>query len=340
MNHSPTTRQSAGFTVVELLTVMLILSLLVAMSLSAFSAAVNQAKISRTKVIIAKLDQLIMDRWESYRTRPIPINVNNSNNTTTYLDQSNLQVRQNFARLASEKRLWALREIMRMELPNTRADVTDAPVLVTRTAINRGYQRKVPSTWNNTWQHAECLYLIVASMRDHEKSALDFFTSDEIGDLDGDGVPEILDAWGTPIQFVRWPAGYLSTGVTNPAITPQDKTIPDSFDLLRVDRRYGDTDTTNDPYDLKPLIYSCGPDKEVAPTGINLPGFGYSTTTIDAIPIIPYQKNGRKPYANDPYFVPSSGSAAGSIDADATFTSAQAATAAADNITNHYQEAE
>src|SRR5205085_10035126 len=25
---------------------------------------------------------------------------------------------------------------------------------------------------------------------------------------DGDGMKEILDGWGTPIEFVRWPAGY------------------------------------------------------------------------------------------------------------------------------------
>jgi prepilin-type N-terminal cleavage/methylation domain-containing protein len=327
MNHSPTTRQPAGFTVVELLTVMLILSLLVAMSLSAFSAAVNQAKISRTKVIIAKLDQLVMDRWESYRTRPIPLRGTGTS-----------------ARLSSERRLWALREIMRMELPNTPADVTDNPVLVSRTAISRGYLRKVPSGWSTdpTWQQAECLYLIIASMRDHEKSALDFFTADEIGDLDGDGVPEILDAWGTPIQFIRWPAGYLSSGVTNPALTTQDKTIPDSFDLLKVDRRYGDTNTNNDPYDLRPLIFSCGPDKQTSPTlGIILPTFGYSsTTTSGSKTVYPNPSDGTIPWGNDPYFIPSAVPVPGSIDGVSPVTSAQAATAAADNITNHYQEAE
>jgi hypothetical protein len=45
-------------------------------------------------------------------------------------------------------------------------------------------------------------------MRDGDKSALDYFDSTEIGDTDGDGMPEILDGWGTPLTFIRWPAGY------------------------------------------------------------------------------------------------------------------------------------
>lgn len=318
--------RSRGFTVIELMTVMLILSLLVAMSLGAYSAAVNHARVSRTKVIIAKLDQLIMDRWESYRTRPIPLRGTGTS-----------------ARLSSERRLWALREIMRMELPNTRADVNDPPVLVSRTALSRGYLRKVPASWSAEWEQAECLYIIIASMRDHEKSALDFFTSDEIGDTDQDGVPEILDGWGMPIQFVRWPTGYLASGVTNPAITPQDKTIPDSFDLLKVDRRFTDTDTTNDPYDLKPLIFSCGPDKQISPTlGITLPpGTGYAGTPTSGSKVVyPNPSDGTIPWGNDPYYTPSSGPRPGSIEGVAPVTNNQAFAAAADNITNHYQEAE
>jgi hypothetical protein len=45
-------------------------------------------------------------------------------------------------------------------------------------------------------------------MRDGDKLALDYFDATEIGDTDGDGMKEILDGWGTPIEFIRWPAGY------------------------------------------------------------------------------------------------------------------------------------
>ena len=45
-------------------------------------------------------------------------------------------------------------------------------------------------------------------MKDGDKNALDFFMPDEIGDMDEDGMKEILDGWGTPIEFLRWAPGY------------------------------------------------------------------------------------------------------------------------------------
>jgi prepilin-type N-terminal cleavage/methylation domain-containing protein len=304
-----------GFTVPELMIVVAILGLLVAFSFGAYNSAVAHSRASRTKVVIAKLDQLVMERWESYRTRPVPIRVNDPTKPLTFVPPNHPQ----FAQLAAQKRLYALREIMRMELPNTRADVLDNPVYVARTAINRGYLRKVPSTWSETWQQAECLYLIVASMRDHDKSALDFFTNDEIGDLDQDGVPEILDGWGNPIQFIRWPVGYRSDAPI-PAVTMQNSSTPDSFDPLKAHDFDGKLKVTT--FDLKPLIYSFGPDK-IVNAGIILPDSGYSSTEPP----------------NDPFsssFNPPVGSIAGYGDV----SDAEAAAAAADNITNHFQEAE
>lgn len=305
-------RQPAGFTVIELMMVFVIIALLLAMSASAFNAAVAQSKISRTKVIIAKLDQLVMDRYETYRTRPVPIRA------TDTIASNNPQ----FARLAARNRLNALRDIMRMELPHARVDVTEPPIVagLARPAVSRGYQRKTASvTWSDDWQSAECLYLIIASMRDGDKSALDFFSPEEIGDVDEDGVPEILDAWGQPIIFVRWAPGY-SADSTEPAVSVQsrytidpvsrEKTFnPDRFDLLKVDTRWNDMDQTNDPFDLKPLIFSMGPDKELA--GIQVP----DTSTSNL---------------NDPYRQVG-GNYLGTI---------LNATPVADNVTNHYQEAE
>ena len=63
--------------------------------------------------------------------------------------------------------------------------------------------------WTTTHESAECLYLILSTMADDDKAALDWFKESEIGDIDNDGMPEILDAWGTPIVFVRWPSGFV-----------------------------------------------------------------------------------------------------------------------------------
>ena len=40
----------------------------------------------------------------------------------------------------------------------------------------------------------------------------DDFTNREVGDTDGDGLPEFIDAWGEPLQFYRWPIYYGGVG--------------------------------------------------------------------------------------------------------------------------------
>jgi len=121
----------------------------------------------------------------------------------------------------------------------------------------------LPSPWYNAWsgsqQQAECLYLIVSSIQDGDTNALTYFRESEIGDVDGDGMPEILDGWGNPIRFFRWAPGYL----TYSDIQIRDSDVaPDAFDPLKVDPRWtaSDGDPTNDPYMLYPLIISAGRD--------------------------------------------------------------------------------
>ena len=83
------------------------------------------------------------------------------------------------------------------------------------------------------------------------------FRSDEIGDFDGDGLMEFQDAWGHPIRFIRWPAGFIPANGAESAFQSGDsKKDKDPFDTLGIF-------TNADPnigYRLVPLIYSAGPD--------------------------------------------------------------------------------
>lgn len=224
-----------GFTLMELLIVILIIGLLAGLSVAALAGAAEQARESRTKSIIAKLDQLIGAKWESYRTRTLPIRTTGMvpksepfidangngfwNSGETYTDTNGSG---SYNRGAAYARLMAMREVQRMELPDRRTDVIDPTTgnpEVTFTgmpqaALQRQYYRKAiaavgaPAAWTNQNQGAECLYLIVSCMHDGDKNALDFFSPGEIGDTDEDGMREILDGWGNPIHFLRWAPAY------------------------------------------------------------------------------------------------------------------------------------
>lgn len=139
--------------------------------------------------------------------------------------------------------------------------------------------------WTEQYESSECLYLILASTTVAGRNGLDSVRQSQIRDTDGDGVPEILDPWGTPIAWMRWPVGYWLTYAERanwPALTDSDRLTQilqrkqelgrDQYDLLRVDWRNVDGQTSsaaptdpvqvNDTFNVPPVIVSAGPDGE------------------------------------------------------------------------------
>src|SRR5688572_7747260 len=180
--HTKSRRPS--FTLIEMTIVIAIIGILAAMAMSVYATALSQSKLHRTRAIISKIDTIIGEKWEAYRTRQVPIRV--LPGTTPYD--------------AAVFRLNAMRELQRMELPDRIDDVTAAPVTLSAIpSVTKNYRRRALATWNTPNENAEYLYLILAATRDGDKSALDYFSPSEIADTDGDGMNEILDGWGNPI---------------------------------------------------------------------------------------------------------------------------------------------
>lgn len=79
---------------------------------------------------------------------------------------------------------------------------------------------------------AELLYLIITESTIPGAPVLDTnFSASEIGDTDGDGWTEFLDAWGQPLRFYRWPTRLINPGgyvfgVLDANINPGDMSIP------------------------------------------------------------------------------------------------------------------
>lgn len=112
---------------------------------------------------------------------------------------------------------------------------------------------------------AECLYLILTSGMGSDGGAI--FSERDTADTDGDGMPEFIDAWGTPIEWIRWPAGFISdmqpaaVDTSVPSVTRNPLSHPNPFDPLRIDPP-ADKFVTLEPrgYGIFPLILSAGPD--------------------------------------------------------------------------------
>ncbi|MEO1496017.1 MAG: prepilin-type N-terminal cleavage/methylation domain-containing protein [Planctomycetota bacterium] len=285
-------------------------------------------------------------------------------------------------------RLFALRERQKMEMPDRWSDVacnaidTAAPpnpplveppnnydyfprYVSERPPLNRLYYRKLVEIYDRTNtltgavntpaeiltnESAECLYLTVMNAT-ADGEARGLFKATDSGDTDGDGALEFLDAWGQPIGWIRWPAGYesdlqwsftrLVDQFENPPVgqTGEDvvqQTLDDNHDPLdrfRVDRT--NLPSFSEPgapqyefatgengrgWKLTPLIYSWGLDGGVGMwTGLQLGGSAeFQTANANS-----------DPYVGDP-------TAAIPDLPLGTITDREAAT---DNITNHVIEA-
>jgi hypothetical protein len=269
----------------------------------AMFSAQEAARAAKTKSIVSKLNALVMQRYESYINRRVPIPSPLNRN-----EQATFQFR----------RLQALRELMRMEMPDRWTDVRDNPVTgIQRPAVNRTYWRRVNAANNgsgvndgDTFQGAECLYLIIAHGTE-DSDALTHFSQSDIGDTDRDGLSEFLDGWGQPIGFIRWPAGFASPRQSRDAAKEFDQ-----FNAYRVipDRPNPPTNVPRQ-FALFPLIYSGGPDKT----------YGVLTGPLDGSPVH-YSVTGNPPYV-DPYLPLGNNEQVGQPD-----TSGSAYT---DNIHNH-----
>ena len=370
----------AGFTLVELLVVLAIITLISSFMLVAVGELRIMTQHSRTKQQVEKLHTLLMQKWDEVTNRPLPIRMPPNANMVN----------------AGRVRLNAVRELQRIELPERISDIfwvedsagfrasdysrvvrqrdpgaglqadeypraflsffySSAPLVGRSDGLgagmdlndpNRAYTSSSTKTyrqkaedlyritgkvWTHQFQAAECLYLILSTMRDGDSSALDFLLASEIGDTDEDGMPEIIDGFGRPFEFLRWAPGFSAGrgpdgrwGVANidddqngliddgaEANWPGSDDIyspseiqsvsatesPDVMDTTMSDPRWNDQNASNDPFTLLPLVFSAGRDGY----------FGVSVRiTINGNQVFQYYNpnypNALTGYKNDPHF--------------------------------------
>ncbi len=286
-SHSGSRPSCRGVTLVELLITMLIISILAALVLGVAAVAGQTAKEAHTRNVVTRLHTLVMEQYDTYKNRRIKLNTNVenliNNNTGTSASIK--------AKMLAEARLFALRETILMDMPDRWSDVLLAAVpaspagaadvqkfpvyLAQRTELSNVYARRYVGLTNNintisgskntgaeitANQDAECLYMfIMLATGDGEARSL--FSERDIGDTDGDGAQEFLDAWGHPIEFLRWAPGFNSqiqlnlNELNTMTSTEANNAVAadhDPYDLYKADLK---------AYRLVPLIYSRGRDE-------------------------------------------------------------------------------
>lgn len=243
-------RPTRGFTLVELLVVILILSILAALVLGVAAVAAETARQAQTKHIVERLHTLLMEHYNTLKTRRVGLR-----RTVGSIPGIPEQIEAKFptnprvqGQALAEARLYAFRELVLMEVPDRWSDIlltdvgtpsvsdddqvpplpaasAEAPLyLANRPGLSGVFLRRYASlvgrinTVSGSVNTAGDIkrnqgaecLYMIVTLACGDGEARSQFKDADIGDIDGDGAPEFLDGWGRPINFLRWAPGFDS----------------------------------------------------------------------------------------------------------------------------------
>jgi len=245
-------RRRRAFSLVELLVSLAVVLFLSSMALTALSSARGSGRKLHTRSLISRIDAIIAAQYASYASRSVEAT-------------------------SDDDRGAKLRAFARGDLPDQWGVVAE---LASKPESElTAHQRAYVGVWNSLGaqatlvddQHAsaECLFLAV--MHGGLVDCLDCNSLHiEVGDADGDGMPEFLDAWNNPIGFVLAPSGLQLPAGSGKAyfssVLPFAPVVVTSLDAK------GGM--------MRPLIVSAGPDREFGLEADASPSLG-STASRD-----------------------------------------------------------
>jgi prepilin-type N-terminal cleavage/methylation domain-containing protein len=195
-----------GFSLIEILVVIGLIAFLTAAIVAIIPRVGNSAKVAATRATIKKVDEMLNDRingfnrWIANQDRVAGSGTPAYVLTAQGLSGTSLTTGNS---LAAAKVL-AIKILFKTYFAQTYSELDQA----TQNANPRGSSHQAPT------DSAECLYLIITkgALFDTEPPSAADLKSIETADTDGDGLQEIVDAWGHPLRFYRWPTRLVRPG--------------------------------------------------------------------------------------------------------------------------------
>ncbi len=221
LQQDPSSRRR-GFTLVELMVVIGIIAFLAGLVTYASMGVVSSARHSATRALVVKLDRLVETRREAF-DRFIEFSDRRSGYfqppeyMTHPADRTLFATNPSLAVYIARKRFYQLGFPQRFADWDTNFDGTpDAPF------------NSVPASHLPETESSEMLYwfLTNAAQFGADPVGTGEFSASEVRDTDGDGLPEFVDAWGTPLRFYRWPTRLIRPQPPGSEGNPQTQVGP------------------------------------------------------------------------------------------------------------------
>ncbi len=203
-------RGRPGFTLVEILVVLAIIAVLASLTSVAVLRWIDTGKQQTTEATIQKVKKeldrqvkLVLKKTddESIPTAVVTLAGNDMNRARVIWKK--LRLRQEFPETLAEATLHPSTIVASL------AGVTDLNPLYTT----------VPNIQNLNANSASAALLLLSLKRNRGGKAMseDDLGANNVLDTDNDGFKEIIDSWGNPVLFCRWPTGSAAVDASNPA---------------------------------------------------------------------------------------------------------------------------
>lgn len=272
-----------GFTIVELLIVVVIIGIMLSIAWVLYGTSVENARRTETQVAIARLDREIgdiVDRVYSQNIKGLSTQFvrdynaagNPAPNTTLTIDVAEVVLRRDALRKALPQRLedmWGLDGI-----PGTADDSRLWSFWKFSTGSTDADPR--PTGHRHDLENSELLYLALSSPRLKvvgPVTELDLrhparLNEGLIRDSNSNGIPEIVDSWGEPLRFYLWPTRFFRPGgngtdidgdlyqATVAPLLPAVSATPRIGEVLPNDSTTGDPAIIGHPLNNEPMDFT------------------------------------------------------------------------------------
>lgn len=217
----------AGFTLIELMIVIAIIGLLMSILGVAVMNSLSGARIAGTKQLMVKVQRQLQSRLEALR-RYLDSEKGNEFSRSPFLQGVNFTAVANINGTTPSSRLKAVRTALiykfaqKSYFPQTWNEASFLLSLTNKTA---------PLMPNPQTESAEVLYFFLtdSSIIGYTPINADLFAGSEVRDTDANGFMELVDYWGQPLRFYRWPTRLLRpagfSGLNNVTIENYENAI-------------------------------------------------------------------------------------------------------------------
>jgi prepilin-type N-terminal cleavage/methylation domain-containing protein len=201
-----------GFSLIEMLVVIGLIAFLTAAIVAVIPRVTHAARVAATRATIKKVDEMLNDRINGFRRWVQKQNaLAGANSPPSYVTSS--PYASMYLGNPVQAKALAIKYTFKSSFPQLFSEFS--------TPVQPG------TTHIQVTESSESLYLFLTSgaLFDTEPPTAADLKAIETADTDGDGLLEIVDAWGHPLRFYRWP-----TRLVRPGGYPTTTTGPTGFE--------------------------------------------------------------------------------------------------------------